>query len=88
MNFIYRHTVYPYSEAPPEYVALFPRTGDTIVVIEGFNSDPIRGEPFEAWMVIPDSLFKGVWDIYAFVEQATGVNGERVFLLHENRVLR
>lgn len=85
MTHLYHQTVYTYTEAPPELRALFPdRTGDHIVIISGVET--MEGGQYGFWVVVPDSLLIGIWDIFAYVHKAYGARGERVFLLIEKRV--
>jgi len=80
----YQQTIYAYSEALPEHRALFPdRTGDHIAVISGVET--MEGE-YGFWVVVPDSLLVGIWDIFAYVHKAYGERGQRVYLLIEKRV--
>lgn len=77
----YTLTIYQYDDpAAAVYRALFPdRTGAYIGVVSGANSTLDSGD----WMLLPDSLFIGLWELRSFVYEAYGADGERVFLLAE-----
>lgn len=81
---IYQHAIYLYDDPnAAAYRALFPdQHGRYIVVITGLNADLESSN----WLVVADSLFVGIWDLYAFVHKAYGANGERVYLLAEIKV--
>jgi hypothetical protein len=78
---LYQHTIYEYANAPPEFRNLFTKQGDYIVVISGVSA--VVSEYASMWYSFPDDMFTGIWDLFAFVHQATGAKGERVFLLIE-----
>lgn len=84
MSAVYQHTIYLYDDpAAAQYRALFPdRQGRYIVTITGINADLESSN----WLVVADSLFTGIWDLFAFVHKAYSANGERVYLLAEIKV--
>lgn len=84
MSHVYQHTIYEYATAPPEYRALFDKQGDYIVAIEGVSA--VVSQYASMWYSFPDDMYMGIWDLFAFVHQATGANGERVYLLIEIKV--
>lgn len=80
---IYQHSIYRYADPDvAEYRALFEEKGDFIVVISGVET---MNNEFGFWMVIPDSLFTGIWDLFSIVKKEYSADRQRVFMLMEHK---
>lgn len=80
----YSLTIYHYDDPDAiHFRKLFDKRGDFIAVIAGVT--PVSTE-YAFWMAFPDDMYLGIWELFSFVHQATGAQGERVFLLAEMKV--